>query len=369
MVMDSPVLRGTVHFLHHARSPRGIEQTGRGMQDFSDDGVERGYRRARRRAWVSSVRGRLGRRLTELLSLPEVRSRIQVRGQRDLGYRVVPLDRIVGSEGRPGDFDRHFAPRRANTSQRWMRIRRAHLDERALPPVELIKVGEIYFVRDGHHRLSVARLVGQQEIEAHVVELASNVPLTADLDQRDLHRKQAQSTFVERSGIVRGDPGAEVPVEASEPATYAALMHHIDMHGHYMGREQGTSVSRQAAGVHWYQTLYRPVIDAIRRRGLRRASGRRTESDLYLSIMEHRHYMTEQTGHDPGPDTALIDYVERFGSRHVRRQLKRSRAAVAGSPAAAAGLAAADRGTSTLWAWLRLPFLLAHRLVARKRSA
>ncbi len=210
-------------------------------------------------------------------------------------------------------------------------------------------------MRDGHHRLSVARQAGQREIDAHVVELTSNVPLTADLDQRDLLRKQAQSTFVDDSRIRQGDPGAEVPVEASEPATYARLMHHLDTHGYYMGMEQGAAVSREAAGVHWYQTLYRPVIEAIRRQGLRRASGSRTESDLYLSIMDHRHYLTEQTGQDPGPDGALIDYVERYGSRGVRRQLKRSRAAVDGRPRA-------------WWAWLRVPVRLARRLVGRKRS-
>ncbi|HSH78366.1 MAG TPA: DUF4032 domain-containing protein, partial [Herpetosiphonaceae bacterium] len=225
---------------------------------------------------------------------------------------------------------------------------------------------DIYFVRDGHHRLSVARLAGQQEIEAHVVELTTNVPLTADLDQRDFQRKEAQSAFVERSGISRADPGAEVPAEASEPATYARLSHHIDTHGDYMGREQRTTVSREAAVVHWYQTLYRPLIDAIRHRGLRRASGSRTESDLYLSIMDHRHYMTERTGHDPGPDAALIDYVRGFGSWAQRRQLKRSRAAVAGSPAGEETMAAPHGGPGAPWAWLRLPVRLARRLIGRR---
>jgi len=334
------------------------------MQDFSGNSGEQDYQRARRRARVSAVRGGLGRRLTELLSLPEVHARIQVRGQRDLGIATVPLDRIVGSEGRTGDFDRQFAPRRGNTRERWLRIGRAHGANRGLPAVELIKVGAIYFVRDGHHRLSVARQAGQQEIEAHVVELMSNVPLTADLDQRDLLRKAAQSTFVETSGIGRGDPGAEVPVEASNPATYTRLTHHIDTHEYYMDRAQRTPVGREAAGVHWYQTLYRPLIDVIRRRGLRRVSGSRTESDLYLSIMDHRHYLTEQTGQDPGPEGALIDYVERFGSWRVRRQLKRGRAAPTGSPAAAAPLVAA--AGQTVWRWLELPFRLARRLVGRR---
>jgi hypothetical protein len=255
-----------------------------------------------------------------------------------------------------------------DTRERWLRIKRAQLDDRGLPPVELTKVGEIYFVRDGHHRISVARQAGQREIDAHVVELTSNVPLTADLDQRDLLRKQAQSTFVEWSGLRRSDPSVEVPVEASEPSTYARLMHHIDTHGYYMGVEQGTAVSREAASVHWYQTLYRPVIDAIRRQELRRASGSRTESELYLTIMDHRHYVTEQTGQDPGPEGALIDYVERFGSWSVRRQLKRSRAAVARSTASELTMAA-DVRTSGQSAWQQLPFCLTRRLISRRGSS
>jgi hypothetical protein len=308
------------------------------------------FRRARLRAWVSGVRGRLGRRLTELVSLPEVRTRIQVSGQRDLGMISVPLHEIIGSEGRRGDFDRHFAPRRGNTIGRWQRIERARRAEQGLPPVELIKLGAIYFVRDGHHRLSVARQAGQLEIDAHVIEMTTNVPLGVNLDQRDLARKGAQSTFVERSGISRGDLSAYVPDEASAPATYDTLLHHIDTHGYYMGQVQGTSVSREAAGVHWYQTLYRPMIAAIRERNLRRAFRGQTESDLYLRIMDHRHYLTAETGRDPGPDAALLDYVARFSSWCARRafHLRRTDRSLRST----ATVSAAAGRTVTIWEWL-----------------
>ncbi|HEY0737474.1 MAG TPA: DUF4032 domain-containing protein [Herpetosiphonaceae bacterium] len=334
------------------------------MDEYQRHHVEQAFRRARLQAWISGIRGRWGRRLTELVSFPDVRARILVRGQRDLGLRLVALHQIVGSEGRRGDFDRQFAPRRSHTRDRWERIDLARLEDRGLPPVELIQVGEIYFVRDGHHRLSVARQAGQQEIEAHVVELTSNVPLTATLDQRDLVRKGAQSAFVEHAGIVRALPEADVPVDASEPATYDALLHHIDTHGYYLGQAQGTPVSRETAGVHWYQTLYQPMITAIRHWNMRSAFRARTESDLYLRLMDHRHYLTEQTGHDPGPDAALLDYIKHLGSRQARRQVTRHLASTHHQAEAdVTRIANAGDGVPGWWRWRHRPIGLVRRLI------
>lgn len=89
---------------------------------------------------------------------------------RDLGIQTVPIRRIGGSEGRCNDFDRFFRPLQDNTRERWLSVWRAFVNGFPLPPVELVRVGENYFVRDGHHRISVAAALGQLEIEAHVVE-------------------------------------------------------------------------------------------------------------------------------------------------------------------------------------------------------
>jgi hypothetical protein len=89
-------------------------------------------------------------------------------GGRSLGLRSVAIDQIVGSEGRCADFDRDFHPLQSHTAQRWQRVATARGDGMALPPVELIKVGGEYYVRDGHHRISVARAQGQRCIDAIV---------------------------------------------------------------------------------------------------------------------------------------------------------------------------------------------------------
>ncbi|MGD8751182.1 MAG: hypothetical protein PVG14_07155 [Anaerolineales bacterium] len=84
------------------------------------------------------------------------------------GLRTVSIDRIKGSEGRNGDFDSAFYPLKTHNKDRWVRVAAARLRGVVLPPVDLIRVGDIYFVRDGHHRISVARAFGEEFIDAVV---------------------------------------------------------------------------------------------------------------------------------------------------------------------------------------------------------
>jgi hypothetical protein len=93
------------------------------------------------------------------------------------GNQQVPITQIQGSEGRSGDFDREFRPLQDRTRERWLSVAAARQQGKALPPVELIQVGPIYFVRDGHHRISVARALGQQAIEARVLVWQVTGPL------------------------------------------------------------------------------------------------------------------------------------------------------------------------------------------------
>jgi hypothetical protein len=132
------------------------------LQDF-----ERAARKAFWRDWIS----RLTRKSNDLLPFDQLRQRLPFKGRHYLGWQVVPLDRIVGSEGRYRDFDRAFFPRQTQTRDRWVSIDKAYYEEAPLPPVELFKIGEVYFVRDGNHRVSVARARGQDFIDAYVTKI------------------------------------------------------------------------------------------------------------------------------------------------------------------------------------------------------
>jgi uncharacterized ParB-like nuclease family protein len=112
-----------------------------------------------------------------LLSLDQGSLKGNKQGQHYAGIQTVTLDQIVGSMGRAREFDRAFFPRQTHTRQRWLRLAKANYRSEALPPVDLVKIGDHYFVADGNHRVSVARALGQDQIEAKVVEVVTAVPL------------------------------------------------------------------------------------------------------------------------------------------------------------------------------------------------
>jgi hypothetical protein len=124
---------------------------------------------------VARLGGRLHRlaglvtgRTAGLASLSTLEAQSRTRSRRELGLRMVPISAIRGSEGKQGDFDSEFHPLQDRTRGRWLSVAEAMLNDRPLPPVDLVQVGDTYFVRDGHHRVSVAAALGQREIEAQV---------------------------------------------------------------------------------------------------------------------------------------------------------------------------------------------------------
>jgi hypothetical protein len=141
--------------------------------------ADRLYSQAQRGRWPAAIRGLLLGRPARLQDLTGVEGRVV--GQRTLGVQPAPLAQIRGSEGRTCDFDAAFRPLREHGRERWMSVARACLADTPLPAVELIRAGDIYYVRDGHHRISVARALGQREIDALVTvwDLAPANPANA----------------------------------------------------------------------------------------------------------------------------------------------------------------------------------------------
>jgi hypothetical protein len=271
------------------------------------------FEEARRRAWLGALLDTFTRRPNAMLSFDEVRARLNVRGQRYLGHQAVPLDHIIGSEGRYSDFDRRFMPRSNKLKQRWSNIDKARTQSVELPPVDLYKIGDIYFVRDGNHRVSVARQQGQSYIDAIVTELVVEVPLTPDLSVRDLLLKEEYSDFLEWTNLHQLRPDERI--EFTELGGYLDLVRHINAHRYYMSKEHAYEVSRDEAVADWYDSVYMPIVRVIRAQDVLKYFPGRTEADLYCWIMEHRWYMREQAGADPGPEGAANDYVALFGRR------------------------------------------------------
>src|SRR5918998_1141016 len=140
--------------------------------------VDADFTRARRRARLRAMVARIRREhaSNRLLSFDDVRRELAAKNRLQRGTRVVEVDQIVGSVGRWDEFDRSFLPARASVGHKWKRIDRAFQRGEDMPPVKLYKIGDAYFVVDGHHRVSVARYHDVPTVEAAVVEFHPKLP-------------------------------------------------------------------------------------------------------------------------------------------------------------------------------------------------
>ncbi len=227
----------------------------------------------------------------ELLPFDEVKGRLPARGQHYVGLRQVQIDRIVGSMGRYRDFDRAFLPKQQRTRDRWVSIDKAHLTEVPLPPVELYQMGEIYFVKDGNHRVSVARERGQEFIDAFITEIDISVPLTVDVQMGDLELKGEYALFLEQTNLNKLHP--EATIELTLPGEYERLLEHINVHRWYLGEQRRSEVPYEEAVASWYDNVFRPLERVIEEQGLPGQFPGRTSGDLYLWIIEYQWYRRE----------------------------------------------------------------------------
>ncbi len=274
------------------------------------------FHRARLRAKLEGIIARLTGRSTELLSYEEVRSKLKARERPSQQLHDIPLDAIVGSVGRYQDFTRSFLPKQESTRDRWARVEVAMTGMEGLPPIEVYRIGDAYFVRDGNHRVSVARELGADHIQAYVTEVNTKVPLSPDVKPDDLIIKAEQAEFLEHTRLdkVRHQNDLQVTV----PGKYQVLETHIEVHRHFMGIEEERYVPEVEAAAHWYDHVYLPAVQLIRRRGILRDFPGRTETDLYLWLSEHKAELEEQLGWQVPPEMAVDNLVTRFSQQPTR---------------------------------------------------
>jgi hypothetical protein len=284
--------------------------------------VERDFERARFKAFVRDLFAQLRRRPSdrELLSFEAVRRALKAQSSFASGRQTVPVDKIIGSAtNRYHDFDRAFLPAQSFTRARWQAVDQAKLDGVELPPVLLYQLGDYYFVRDGHHRISVARQTGQEFVDADVVQVRTRVPLTGDeteLDRRNLEVIGEYADFIERTHLDKILP--EVEIHFSEPGGYERLIEHITVHRYFRGIDKKRDVSWDEAVKSWHRKFYEPIANLIRARDILKSFPGRTEADLYLWIMDHYHYLRQRSG-----KIDLAFAAEHFASHYSTRLSRR----------------------------------------------
>lgn len=273
----------------------------------------RDFRSARQRASLQSVLARLTGRSADLLSFDEVRETLRGRATLPQGLQEIPLDSIVGSVGRYADFTRTFLPLSDSQGERWARVRAMIEGQEGFPPIEVYKIGEAYFVRDGHHRVSVAREVRAKTIEAYVTEVEVKIPLSPETTPEELILKAEYAAFLEKTQLDVLRPDADLSLTVA--GKYPLLEEHIAVHRYFMGLESQQEIPYADAVVHWYDEVYLPVVSIIHTQGLLRDFPGRTEADLYLWVMEHRAELEDSLGWRIDPEQAAAHLASEHSQR------------------------------------------------------
>lgn len=294
------------------------------MQSYSETTAREDFNRARKNAFFSELFTMFGYQREGLLSLQEVRETLRPRGETYRGMQTVPIDRIVGSEGRYGDFTRQFLPRYEHLRNRWQRVDMAHLTDIVLPPVSLYEVGGVYFVRDGNHRVSVARTQGVLEIDAEVIALETEIPFHTTMTRENLQKAVISHEWDQFRTALQLDknlPGVDLTVSAT--GRYDELMQHILGHKYFLNEREVVEIPLEHAIKSWYENVYWPIAEIIRSAGFLSRFPGRTVTDLYLWIVKHWDQLKRRYGDHLPVDVAIQDYARRFGKRWYVRFLER----------------------------------------------
>ena len=244
------------------------------------------FKRAYRRGFWRKLGNWLTGKSNELLPYHQVRKEVPFEGQRYLGRQTILVDKIVGSVGRYRDFDRAFLPTQQETSQRWINIKKAHYEDVELPPIEVYKIDDVYFVKDGNHRVSVAREKKQEFIDAIVTEISVPIPITSETKMDDLVRQREYAQFMSQTGLGINRPNANLRL--STDVAYGRLLEHISTHRWYLGEKQHRDMLLKEAAVSWYDTVYLPLIDIIQAHKLDKKFPHYTLTDLYWWVSEYQ---------------------------------------------------------------------------------
>jgi hypothetical protein len=249
-----------------------------------------------KKAFWDELKGFINRKSPRLLPFEEVKDKLEIWFVQDLGTQTVPVDSIV--------------PLQEDLRDRWKKVNQAHYAHHDLPPVELYKVCDAYFVRDGHHRVSVARAKGIKNIEAHVYEYECDVPLNKETDLEKLGIQEAYHQFLKDTQLNKHRPSPRLQLTLL--GGYPILMEHIQAHKHYMKKVSGKDVSLPEAACSWYDNVYIPLATVIRKNRIMQYFPHRTETDFYLWVIKNRGKLSDQYALNEESDSIVEAYARKY---------------------------------------------------------
>ncbi len=243
------------------------------------------FSKARRHARFQEIFSTFRWSNPDLLSFYEVTKLIKPEAEYYKGMKTIPVNKIIGSESRYHDFSSAFYPKNSHLKNRWESIDAARLDNVILPPISVYKLGEWYFVRDGNHRVSVARTKGIDFIDAEVVELTSEIKLEEGITLNEIKRRVVE---YERQRFLEQFNPTYLPMDRivfTAPGSYPEMVNHINVHKYYINQTLPEEISFEDGAKSWFKNVYLPIADAIGKEHLLSEFPGQTEADLYMWLV------------------------------------------------------------------------------------
>ena len=288
---------------------------------------EEDFSKVRNKALVNSLQHLLSPEETKLISLNDIKEMLRPDNEVYVGMKTVPVDKIIGSEGRYNDFDNMFFPKHSHLKNRWLNIDRAYMQGVILPAVTLYEVGGVYFVRDGNHRVSVAKARGVEFIDAEVTSLRTEIRLTPGKSMDTIIKQiiaYEKRNFYAMTNY--GDITGDWSLDFTTPGQYDVIYNHILTHKYYINLNQVEEISMTDAILSWRNMVYMPVIDTIVSHKIMKKFKRRTLSDLYVWLIKYWDELKKGLGEDIPLDNVLEGfektYSETIGAK-IKNNLKK----------------------------------------------
>lgn len=278
------------------------------------------FESARFKSLLTSLKYFLIGRNNELLSFEKIKKGFEIYKQKYLGIQTIPIDVIVGSFDRYKDFDRYFLPKKAHLQQRWAKIHNLIARDVILPPVKLYKIGEIYFVIDGNHRVSASKKLGVKYIDAEVIEFITDISITPNMEPKEIFILAEREKFLNVTGLRQNRP--EIKIRITVLGQYDFLLSQIDklmvqLNENKKADEKLTTFKETS--LIWYDHIYLSAIEIIKNYGILEKFPNRTKTDLYVWINEHKRYLSLKYGREVVIKFAAKDFLLRYSKNPFRR--------------------------------------------------
>lgn len=294
------------------------------MESLLSSETDEDFAKARHHALFNQLQHFLNPEEATLISFQDIKNLIRPKNEVYKGLQVVPVNLIVGSEGRYRDFDNKFFPKSMHLKTRWEHIDMALIKDIPLPSISLYELGGVYFVRDGNHRVSVAKARGVEFIDAEVVSLQSEIKLHPGDSLKKMTQQVIEyekRVFYSETGF--GDVTDYWLLDFSVPGQYDVIYNHILTHKYYINMNQTEEIPMDRAIMSWFNTVYMPVMNFLDTNKVMKNFKDRTRSDMYVWIIKYWDELKNKFGNDYSLEEAALSITNNYKQSFFRRLLNK----------------------------------------------